>query len=650
MDDPVVLLVRIEITEPGSGGADTLFVDPLEYTYYAPEGVDYSQPGSITLRSNSMPSTQFSISMLDNPDVVVLSDSIGFTNTPVQFQVNSTADMAPGRYSDTLLFIFGLFENPYNDRYYSVVNLVVDSVSEPLPFASVTPFNQAFEAEVNAPFNQTGYVYVTGFPGSLPFTVEVKDEADFTTVIDETGMTDDSVAFQIDAGTGLSAGLYTDTLLITIDGASNSPLMSILYLAVGGTGFGSATVTPFYQAFTAPENEPFSLPGNVALTCTKESPYQARVLGNADFLVLTDSSGTTNDTVDFVVESQTGLAPGIYVDSIIYDLPNAANSPIYSVVILAVGDSAGHGYGVGHAVPYAQAFEVSPNSADTIIGGVYLTSTAGQSPFSLKVRDFADFTVLSDTLGLTEDSVYFKVISDPSMTEGIYVDTLEFHIDNTGDTPTLAILYLSVSEGGGEPTGDTTWVAPGYLSFNVEPGSTQLLSRSVYVASFADTSTYTATVKGGSGSFISLPFPDGTTNDSVQIVVDPTGYAEGNYTDSVVFDVAGFDYSPLLVVTLNVGTNDTVNTAAALSNYPNPFNPNTTIQFSLPAATNVRLNIYNIVGQKVLTLVDDYLPSGDHSVVWDGRDERGREVSSGIYLYRLVTENQALTRKMTLIK
>lgn len=85
-------------------------------------------------------------------------------------------------------------------------------------------------------------------------------------------------------------------------------------------------------------------------------------------------------------------------------------------------------------------------------------------------------------------------------------------------------------------------------------------------------------------------------------------------------------------------------------NYPNPFNPETTIAFAVKEASNVRLSIYNIKGQLVRTLVDAKLPAGRHQAVWNGKDEAGRGVSSGIYLYRMQSADYSKTLKMMLMK
>ncbi len=87
-----------------------------------------------------------------------------------------------------------------------------------------------------------------------------------------------------------------------------------------------------------------------------------------------------------------------------------------------------------------------------------------------------------------------------------------------------------------------------------------------------------------------------------------------------------------------------------LSNYPNPFNPETKIGFSMAKTGNAELTIYNIKGQKVKTLVNDHVEAGEHSIIWNGKDQNGADVSSGVYFYRLKTADGVQNRKMLLLK
>ncbi|OPZ72608.1 MAG: flagellar basal body rod modification protein [Verrucomicrobia bacterium ADurb.Bin474] len=85
-------------------------------------------------------------------------------------------------------------------------------------------------------------------------------------------------------------------------------------------------------------------------------------------------------------------------------------------------------------------------------------------------------------------------------------------------------------------------------------------------------------------------------------------------------------------------------------NYPNPFNPSTVIPFTLPRDGEAMLGIYNALGQHVRTVVNGRLSTGPHTVRWDGRDDRGDPVSSGVYLARLEAGKAVKTAKMLLMK
>ncbi len=86
-------------------------------------------------------------------------------------------------------------------------------------------------------------------------------------------------------------------------------------------------------------------------------------------------------------------------------------------------------------------------------------------------------------------------------------------------------------------------------------------------------------------------------------------------------------------------------------NFPNPFNPTTTIRFGLPSESHVTLKVYNLLGEEVSTLVQGELKfAGYHLVAWDGTDNSGRQVASGVYLYRLRAEGLTITKKMAFLK
>lgn len=85
-------------------------------------------------------------------------------------------------------------------------------------------------------------------------------------------------------------------------------------------------------------------------------------------------------------------------------------------------------------------------------------------------------------------------------------------------------------------------------------------------------------------------------------------------------------------------------------NYPNPFNPETVIRYTLPEDCHVELTLYNILGQKVKMLVDEYQRAGYKMVRWDSRDDEGNEVASGVYLYRIKANGYVDVKKMAVLK
>ena len=128
-------------------------------------------------------------------------------------------------------------------------------------------------------------------------------------------------------------------------------------------------------------------------------------------------------------------------------------------------------------------------------------------------------------------------------------------------------------------------------------------------------------------------------------------------------DKGSFPYrcklSPGLVGTIIVKTSDveteTGNAAnssrfSLSQNYPNPFNPVCNIEYFLPKGSEVKLVIYNIFGQKVRVLVDEYQTAGSKSVRWDGKDCQGREVTSGIYFYKIEAGDFVKSKRMVMIK
>jgi hypothetical protein len=128
----------------------------------------------------------------------------------------------------------------------------------------------------------------------------------------------------------------------------------------------------------------------------------------------------------------------------------------------------------------------------------------------------------------------------------------------------------------------------------------------------------------GQGSVVTLTF---------KVLREFEDKARFEVADGIVFDSEQFANEVVVLGALSLESTPTE--FALLQNFPNPFNPETTIKYNLAEASDVHLRIFNIVGQVVRTLVAERQPAGRYQVRWSGTDDRGASVSSGIYFYEL---------------
>jgi len=131
------------------------------------------------------------------------------------------------------------------------------------------------------------------------------------------------------------------------------------------------------------------------------------------------------------------------------------------------------------------------------------------------------------------------------------------------------------------------------------------------------------------------------------------GVPSGTHTYNVTAVYAGgweSSFSNDATVTLDAGNSPVPLVTELNGNYPNPFNPETAIKFAINEAGKVRIDIFNIKGQYVKTLVNEHLEAANHSVIWDGKDDNGVSVSSGVYFYKMDAAKYTSTKKMILMK
>jgi Ca2+-binding RTX toxin-like protein len=210
------------------------------------------------------------------------------------------------------------------------------------------------------------------------------------------------------------------------------------------------------------------------------------------------------------------------------------------------------------------------------------------------------------------------------------IDTLDF-----SEYGTAVSMNLSISDS--VQIIDTSSIQV-MLSGNFEVFLATNFNDSISVSPLPDTSRF---IDGGNGTDVLnyLTVDTGFSDNGYAITAE--GFAEVAYmnieTVNLPFKATGMN--PTSTVDSPFGLDE---------NYPNPFTSVTTIRYKLMEASDVNLSIYTSTGQLVATLVDAFQPAGEHMVQWDGRNDRGQELSAGVYLYLMETKGKVYTRKMLL--
>ncbi len=172
---------------------------------------------------------------------------------------------------------------------------------------------------------------------------------------------------------------------------------------------------------------------------------------------------------------------------------------------------------------------------------------------------------------------------------------------------------------------------------NVFPGQPEILAENVESAEYIGDVISTLSIMstdGFDGTFLRIPYTTQGQAESFTFMLD----VNSNSVEYIVdMDPSSADEPPMF-------------TDQLFGNYPNPFNPTTSIRFSLSKKTDVEITIYNIRGQRVKKLVAESFSAGNHQVTWNGTDDREQPVASGIYLYRFKAGNLTENRKALLLK
>lgn len=577
---------------------------------------------------------------------ITTTDSVvGVTNDSITLTLNDTCyTYQAGTYYNRFMFDVADVPAPV----MLVVELkVVDSIHS--DWANISPVRLDFQAPVGAESVMSGGVWLTSSNQPADYTASVQPGgAQITSLVESSGATPDSVLVTVDPSLVNTPGFYYDTVTIEVDGIPYPVYLPVVLeltdtSAVGDTAWVLQDSLP---SFVITEGSDVTFQDAILVFSTNAPAYYyVDYPGGLKFTTIISIDSLTNGWTYFQVHAP-HLSAGVYQDTLLFYVERVSNNPVPAIITLEVDSIGGPTVDYASVWPQTQYFVAKWGEEKAQLGSVFLSSTNAPAAFSVTIFDEPDFVNLLDPTGMTDDSAYFEVLNTAIMPVGSYCDTLAISVEGCDNSPLYAVVYLSI-DSASSPGQETATVDPNVLDLYVPHGAIFNEYRKVWLTSTNAPAGFVGVVLSGVSGFVALPDSAGMTDDSVTIVIDPSGLDVATYHDSIIFFVDGVDNPVLLNVNLTIIPPDSM---ISLSNYPNPFNPGTNIALSLHRASHVKLDVFNILGRHVTTLLDRPLPAGEHTVYWEGTDSYGRAVASGTYFYRLRTDDRTLTRKMVLLK
>jgi hypothetical protein len=313
---------------------------------------------------------------------------------------------------------------------------------------------------------------------------------------------------------------------------------------------------------------------------------------------------------------------------------------------------------------YPDSFEVDVEYGEVVSYPMVISNVgAADLEFSITLENNEDWLYFYPDQGSVapDDSIEVAVTFDASEVEPGETYTADIVINNnSANDPVIVAVSMHVDDVVLDPptnlqvdaqTALFTWDSPTVVTQD------EMKRLETYKPSLGDTSSMRTAFRQeleGFDIYLDGDYKGSTDADVTEFQFDTDELETGD--DYVAGVVAVYNLGESEMATYDftynpVNADDPIIAATELGrNYPNPFNPATTIAFSLKKAGQVTINIYDIRGSLVRTLLKGYLEAAHHSVVWEGTDNQGRRVSSGVYLYRMTTQEYQEVRKMTMIK
>ena len=370
------------------------------------------------------------------------------------------------------------------------------------------------------------------------------------------------------------------------------------------------------------------------LVTSQSVPYQVEILYN-------NGNGVFEETKSLLAESALWDVQADYIDADdLLDIVATNSATNEFSVFINVTDT-------GYAEPDVYGTNTGPHIIQAI-------DYDGDKDVDLAVSNF-----LSNNVSIAKNKGNGEFISGGNLPTGLGPNSLvaaDFNGDLIPDLATANQIANTISvligNGNGTFQSATTYSAFGGDPYHIIAGDVDLDDDLDLIFIDHYSNVLVIMPNNGDGTFASGRLL--STGDS------PEGLAAGDFDGDGDLDlVVANRFDNTISIFFNLintpsGVDDNDNTLprdfVLNQNYPNPFNPETRIDFSLERRAHVDISIYNILGQEINNLLNTTLAAGPHSVYWNGTDQSGREMPSGIYFYRLKTETQTEIRKMMLLK
>lgn len=409
----------------------TIALSPGVFTFNAVEGG--ANPVNQTLNITNSGAATLNWTATKSSLWLGLDPSSGSGNTAVSLSVN-IAGLTPATYKDTIVVTD---PNATNSPQKAVVTLVVTAA--PKPTISLSPGSFTFNAVEGAGNPGTKILNITN-SGAATLNWTATKSSLWLGLSPSSGAGNTAVTVSVDI-TGMAAGAYTDTIVVTDPNATNSPQRAPVNLIIVAPPKPSIFLNPTTFTFNAVEGGGNPVDQELQIRSIETGILHWTATKSSAWLGLNPTSGTGDANVIVSVNS-TGLTPATYVDTIVVSDPGAGNSPQKAVVTLVVSAVPKPTIAVapewlnftateGGAKPEAQTFEI------TNVGGGTLNWT---------LTKIANWLSLSATSG-TGDTTIGVTITDDTLPAGFYMDTIFVSDLNATNSPQYAVVTLEVTPG-----------------------------------------------------------------------------------------------------------------------------------------------------------------------------------------------------------